>query len=188
MLFISCACQIALAPFANLTSLELTHCVEHAAPGVSPCVKICERLPLCLRDFYATALTLPRPAGAATTDPCRLRRRAAARATAGGLGQDPPPLGGAWRDDGPAAFAYTIDEAAARARISRIAAYAAVREGSPKIHRLDVSSLILPSDLAAFLAALPSLKLPPPAAQKTESRRDPNDRGQAVDRPGRAPP
>ena len=97
-------------------------------------------------------------------EPLIVRWFAAALAAAGGLG--PGPLAGAGgRDDGPAA--YTISEAAARARLSRSATYAAVRTGSLKIHKHGARSLVLPNDLSAFLTALPTLEARPPVAPKT---------------------
>ena len=97
-------------------------------------------------------------------EPVIIRWLVAAIAAAGG----PAPLAGAGgRDDGPAA--YTIDEAAARARLSRTAAYTAVRTGRLRVHKHGARSLILPDDLAAFLAALPVFETSRPAEGKINS-------------------
>ena len=97
-------------------------------------------------------------------EPVIIRLLIAALAAAGG----PGPLAGAGgRGSGPAA--YTIDEAAARARLSRTATYTAVRTGRLKVHKHGARSLILPDDLAAFLAALPVFETSRPAERKIDS-------------------
>jgi len=104
-------------------------------------------------------------------EPVIIRWLVAAIAAAGG----PAPLAGAGgRDDGPAA--YTIDEAAARARLSRTAAYTAVRTGRLRVHKHGARSLILPDDLAAFLAALPVFEASPSAKRKINSASSGGDR------------
>jgi hypothetical protein len=114
-------------------------------------------------------------------EPVIIRWLVAAIAAAGGPGL----LAGAGgRDDGPAA--YTIDEAAARARLSRTAAYAAVRHGRLTVHKHGARSLVLPSDLSAFLAALPLFEASPPAKRKINGASSGGDRrgGDPVDAAG----
>ena len=54
-------------------------------------------------------------------------------------------------------IAYSINETARRASVGRDAIYAAIKKGDLRAVKLGKRSLVLDSDLRAYLASLPTL-------------------------------
>jgi len=81
----------------------------------------------------------------------------AALATAGFAAGRPSPLAARQPVGGPVAF--TVEEAAKRARLSRSWLYQQIAVGNLVTHKAGSRSLVLAADLDAFLAALPTLRL-----------------------------
>jgi excisionase family DNA binding protein len=89
-------------------------------------------------------------------EPVMVQWLAAALATAGAPGRSAPFPSKRGRADGPAAF--TVAEAAKRARLSRSLLYNNIIAGNLIAHKAGARTLVLAADLDAFLAALPTLK------------------------------
>ena len=76
LILLPCRFQSDRSPLRNLTSLRLHSLRSARRARRFTCRHQQERLPLCLRDCYAAARTLPRPAEIAAIGPRALRRRA----------------------------------------------------------------------------------------------------------------